>query len=124
MEEKPKKLLILLTTGPDTPIQIRSALMFASIGAAMGCDTTLYCAANGADAMLKTTVEKDKAPTGRPTIKTRLEEATKAGVKVQVCEAAVVAKGIKQEDLVDQAEIAGAAVLIDLALDSDAVLCF
>ncbi|MFQ5815224.1 MAG: DsrE family protein [Candidatus Hydrothermarchaeaceae archaeon] len=119
-----EKLLIMLTTGPSDPAVIRSALMFAGIGASMDVETTLYCVQDGVEAMVRSYIEGEKVVPGKPSTRQRLEEAMKMGVDIQVCETACRNKEIKQEDLVDGTRITGAATLIDLALDADATLCF
>lgn len=119
-----EKLLVMLATGTNNPPVVRSALMFASIGASMGVETTLYCVQDGVEAMVKEYIEKEKVVPGKPSTRQRLQEAIKMGVDIQVCETACRNKNIKQEDLVEGARITGAATLIDLALDADATLCF
>jgi predicted peroxiredoxin len=122
--ENSKRVLIFLTKGLEAPIVARSALLHAAASGAMGIDTTLYCAANGADIMDKDAWKKEEVQPGRPTLKQRLDEARDANVKFMVCSAAMAAKGIKEEDLIEGTKISGAATLVDLALDYDTVISF
>ncbi|MFQ6014305.1 MAG: DsrE family protein [Anaerolineae bacterium] len=121
---KGKKFLILLTVGLNAPAVARSAFMFASLAAAFYLDTVVYCVQEGADIMVKGAVDKEEVRPGIPTLKQRLAEAIEAGVKFQVCEITAANKGIEEEDLIPQAKLVGGAVLIDLALDCDGMLCF
>ncbi|MEE8168362.1 MAG: DsrE family protein [Candidatus Hydrothermarchaeales archaeon] len=118
------KLLIVLTAGMDQPKLARTALMFAAISASMGVKTTLYAVQDAIDVLVEGVAEKETPKPNGASIKQRLEEAIRHGVVLDVCETACAAKKIKQENLVEGAKIAGAATLIDLALDSDSVLCF
>jgi predicted peroxiredoxin len=119
-----KKLIFLLKTGFNQPGITRGALMFAGISASMDVETVIYCVQEGADPMVKGALDKEEVKPGVPTIKQRLQEVIDAGVDIQVCSATANLKGIKEEDLIEQARITGAATLIDLALDSDNVICW
>jgi predicted peroxiredoxin len=90
----------------------------------MGLDTTLYCAANGTDIMHRDWWQKEKIEPGKPTLKQRIDEASKANVKFMVCEQSMKVKGITPSDLVEGAKLSGAATLVDLALDYDTVISF
>jgi|TARA_B100001971_G_C18249176_1_gene576779 predicted peroxiredoxin len=118
------KLTFLLKTGFNQPGITRGALMFSAISATMDVDTVLYCVQEGADIMVAGAVENEKVKKGIPTLKQRLQEAIEAGVDIQICSATAELKGIKEGDLVKPARITGAATLIDLALDSDNVICW
>ena len=118
------KVVIVIISGMDEPRKVRSGFMFAGISAAMGFETTVYCVQDGVEAVVKEMLEKEKIDEGQPTVKQRLDEAMKYGVRILVCENAVRNKNLKQEDFVEGVEIAGAAMLIDLAVDADAVLTF
>jgi predicted peroxiredoxin len=119
-----RKFLILLTVGLNAPPVARSALMFASIAASMGLETVVYCVQEGVDVMVKAAAEKDAAAPGMPSLKQRLQEALKAGAKIQLCSTAVMNKKLQADDLIPEAEIVGGAMLIDLALESAGVLSF
>lgn len=119
-----KKLVFLLKTGFNAPGITRGALMFSAISASMDVETVLYCVQEGADIMIKGALEKEEVKPGVPTIKQRLQEAIDAGVDIQICSATAKLKGIEEKDLIEPARITGAATLIDLALDSDNVICW
>ncbi len=119
-----KKLVFLLKTGFNRPGITRGALMFSAISASMDVETVLYCVQEGADVMVKGAVDKEEVKPGIPTIKQRLQEAIDAGVDIQVCSATAKLKRITEDDLIEHARITGAATLIDLALESDNVICW
>jgi predicted peroxiredoxin len=116
------QLVFVLTTGFNSPGVTRATLMFASISAAMDVETTLFCVQEGAEIMVKGALDKEETKLGVPMIKQRLEEAIEAGVEILVCEQTMKVKGIKEEDLIDEAKVSGAATLIDLALEAKNVI--
>ncbi len=117
--------LVVCTSGLNAPATARSALMFATIAATANSRTILYCVQDGVDLMVKGAVDRepDTKP-GKPTLKQRLQEAVESGIEFQVCSQSFANKGLKEDDLISQAKITGAATLIDLALDSDGFLAF
>ena len=72
--------LVVLRTGLNQPGQIRAAFMYASLAAAMGQDTVVYCVQEGADAAKRDVPQKDTSPPGAPTITQRIEEALDMGI--------------------------------------------
>lgn len=123
-EERKRLFLVMLRTGPQQPGQVRAALMFAGIAAAMDFDTVVYCVQEGADAMLRGAMEKEELKPGVPTMKQRLAQAVDLGVRVEVCEQTAKTRGIKQEDLAPEARILGGAKLIEYAVEASGQLSF
>lgn len=122
--DKPEKLLVMMTAGMGKPEIARSALMFAAISAAMGVQTTLYAVQDAVEVLMAGKAEQETPKPKGASLKQRLDEAVKHGVILDVCETACQARKIDAKDLVKGAKIAGAATLIDLALEADATLCF
>jgi hypothetical protein len=123
--EESRLFLVVLNNGFDyTPI-VRSAFMYASLAAAMGFETVVYCVQAGADTMVKDKiVTLDKSQPGQPTIRQRFDEAQEMGVRVEVCEQTANVRGIRAEDLVDGVELRGGAALIDYAARAAGQLTF
>ncbi len=118
-----ERLVFVLTTGLNSPGVTRATLMFSAISAAMDIETTLFCVQDGAEIMVRGTLDNEESPPGTPTIKQRLEEAIEAGVEILVCEQTMRVKGISEDELIEEAKVSGAATLIDLALEARNVLC-
>jgi predicted peroxiredoxin len=118
-----ERLVFVLTTGFNSPGITRATLMFSAISAAMDVETTLFCVQDGAEIMVRGALEREEVKQGVPTIKQRLEEAIEAGVEILVCEQTMRVKGIREEELIEEAKVSGAATLIDLALEARNVLC-
>ncbi|HLB49611.1 MAG TPA: sulfurtransferase TusA family protein [Anaerolineales bacterium] len=124
-EKKDENLfLVVLRTGINQPGQVRAAFMYASLAAAMGQDTVVYCVQEGADAAKKDVVQKDSSPSGGPTISQRIAEALDMGVRVEVCEQTASVRNIKAEDLIPEATLIGGAALIDYAIRARGTLTF
>jgi predicted peroxiredoxin/TusA-related sulfurtransferase len=123
--EEEKLFLVVLTTGFDyTPI-VRSAFMYASLAAAMGFDTIVYCVQAGADTMVGSKIDNlDQSKPGKPTIRQRFSEALDMDVRVEVCEQTANVRGIRAEDLLDGVVLKGGAVLIDYAARASGQLTF
>ncbi len=116
--------LVVLRTGVNQPGQVRAAFMYASLAAAMGQDTVVYCVQEGADAAKNDVPQKDTSPQGGPTISQRIAEAVEMGVRVEVCEQTASVRGIKAEDLIPEAKLIGGASLIDYAIRARGTLTF
>jgi predicted peroxiredoxin/TusA-related sulfurtransferase len=120
-----KVFLVTLITGFDyTPI-VRSAFMYASLAAAMGFETVVYCVQAGAETMVADKIDTlDQSKPGKPTIRQRFNEAVEMEVRVEVCEQTANVRGIRAEDLLDGVTLKGGAVLIDYAARATGQLTF
>ena len=116
--------LVVLRSGLNAPGQVRAAFMYASLAAAMGQDTIVYCVQEGADAAKKDVAQKDVSPAGGPTISQRIAEALDMGVRIEVCEQTASVRNIKEEDLIPEAKLIGGASLIDYAIRARGQLTF
>lgn len=124
-EKKEENLfLVVLRSGLNAPGQVRAALMYASIAAAMNQDVIVYCVQEGADVMVRGAPEKEQTKPGMPTIAQRLAEAIEIGVRLEVCEQTADTRGIKAEDLIPEAKLIGGASLIDYAIRTRGQLTF
>jgi len=120
-----KKLLYVQTSGTDTPERLYSPLILAQTARAMGQEATVYFLGMGLKNLVKGEAEKVKIGEF-PTLKEVLKQTADQGVELMACQQSMQLFGgeIKSEDLVEEAKVAGAATLNDLALDADAILTF
>ena len=118
-----KKLVFVLSKGLNYPDIARTTLMLATLSANLGIKTTVFCFQDGVEIMVKGALDKEEVKPGVPTIRQRLNEAIEAGVKIYVCSQTLVVRKIKEEDIIDEVEVAGAATFIYLALEADKVIC-
>ncbi len=124
MAEK-KKILYVQTSGTDTPERLYSPLILAQTAGAMDVEPVVYFLGLGLKNLVKDEAEKVKVGEF-PSLLEVLKQTAGQGIKIMACQQSMQLFGgaIKQEDLVEEATIAGAATLNDLALDADAILTF
>ena len=122
MSEK-KKILYVQTSGVDTPERLYAPFILATTAVAMGIDPTIYFVIKGVTVVKQGEAEKIKLGEF-PSLKDVMNQALKAGVKLEVCEQSCMLLGLDRGEFVDSAKIVGAATLNDRVLDADAVLCF
>lgn len=123
-QEDERLFLVVLRSGLNAPGQVRAALMYASLAAAMDQNAVVYCVQEGADVMVKGAADKEPAKPGAPTINQRLAEAIEMGVRLEVCEQTALVRNIKAEDLIPEATLVGGARLIDYAIRARGSLTF
>ena len=122
MGEK-KKILYVVTSGIDTPERTYAPFILATTAAAMGIDATIYFLIRGVTVVKQGEAEKIKLG-DFPSLKHVMDQAVKAGVKLEVCEQSCSLLGLQRGDFVDPAKIVGAATLNDRLLEADSVLSF
>jgi predicted peroxiredoxin len=124
MSEQPK-LLIIQTSGTQTPEKIPAGFFIATTAAAMNMDATIVFTVNGATVVEKQAAEKTAVKEGGATLKSFLDQAVTAGVKLMVCHQSLDLHDLEPDNLIDEVEeIIGAAALLDMTLDADVVLTF
>jgi predicted peroxiredoxin len=118
-----KKILYVVTSGVDTPERTYAPFILATTAVAMGIDATIYFLIKGITIVKQGEAEKIKMG-DFPSLKQIMDQAVKAGVKLEVCEQSCMLLGLKRGDFVEKAKVVGAATLNDRILDADAVLSF
>jgi predicted peroxiredoxin len=122
MAEK-KRILYVQTSGVDTPMRLYSPVVLATVAASMDVDATVYFLGKGITVVK--TGEADKIQMGDfPPLSEMMQRATDAGVKFLVCDQSSQLMGLSRGDYIDGVEVVGAATLIDMSLDADAILSF
>ncbi|MBS7626406.1 DsrE/DsrF/DrsH-like family protein [Candidatus Bathyarchaeota archaeon] len=122
MSEK-RRILYVQTSGVDSPERTYAPFILATTAVAMGIDATIYFLIKGVTVVKRGEAEKIKLGEF-PTLRQVMDQAVKAGVKLEVCEQSCMLLGLGRGDFVDAAKIVGAATLNDRILEADAVLCF
>jgi predicted peroxiredoxin len=119
------KLLIIQTSGIQTPERIPAAFFIATTAAAMDMDATIVFTVNGATIVEKNVAERTCIKEGGATVRTFLDQAVSAGVKMMVCHQSLDLHDLEPDNLIDDVEeIIGAAALLDMTMDADVVLTF
>ncbi len=120
-----KNILYVQTSGTDTPERLYSPLILAQTALAMDIEPTVYFLGLGLKVLIKG--EADKIKLGNfPSLMEVIKDSKDKGVKIMACEQSMQLFGgeLGSKNLIEEAEIVGAATLNDLALDADAILSF
>lgn len=118
-----KRIIYIQTSSVDTIERTYAPFILAITAVAMGIDASVYFMMRGCTILRNAEAESVKLR-GMPCLKDVLNKAVKSGVKLTVCVQSCALLGFRREDLVESAEVVGAATLNDHILDADAVLCF
>jgi predicted peroxiredoxin len=118
-----KRILYVQTSGVDTPERTYAPFILATTAAMMNIEATIYFLIKGVTVVKKGEAEKIKLGSF-PSLREVIDQATRAGVKLQVCEQSTQLLGLSRGDFIPEAKVVGAATLNDLTLDADAILCF
>lgn len=120
---KKKRILYVQTSGVNTPERTYAPFILATTAAMMDMDATIYFLIKGVTVVKKGEAEKIKLGSF-PSLRDVIDQATKAGVKLLVCDQSTQLLGLSRGDFVPEAKVVGAATLNDLAINADAILCF
>ena len=119
-----KKILMIMTTGPEEPDKTYAPFYTAALMAAMEIDTTMYFLMHAPELLRKGMAEKVPLKKGG-NLKMFVDMALENGVKFLACaESCRDLCDIPAGDLIDGVKLVGSATLADLALDADSVLSF
>lgn len=121
-----KKYLFVVSTGTGEPKKAFSPFYYANASAAMGFDTTMFFLAEGPSLIRKGAAEGIRTSEDGEPLRKVIDISARSGVKMLCCSTA--AKAIwkmKDDDLIDGVQFAGAATLLEMTADPDtAVLYF
>jgi len=118
-----KKMLYVQTSGVDMPERTYAPFVLASTAVAMGLDAPIYFLIKGVTVVKQGEAEKINLGSF-PTLKEVMDQAVKAGVKLEVCEQSCMLLGLERSAFEDAAKVVCAATLNDRLLDADTVLSF
>ena len=119
-----EKLLIVLNHGLDNPTKATRAFQMAKVAKEKNIDITMFLVDDAVLLAKKdiNAVENIKAPTGDE-LKAYLQYLVEKRVPILVCTPCAKNRGIKEEDLLENAKFATAYDLISLTMESK-TLCF
>lgn len=125
MEINDKQILIVASTGVESPEQCTAPFFFAQTAARKGAQVSLCFILQGAELLKLGVAEKLYAKeNGRP-LSDFIRLALKAGVGLYVCDAALDACNMTPDDVIDEVEnLVGPSFLITKGLEADLVLNF
>jgi len=118
------KILIIMTSGPDTPRRCATPFFFASLGAAMDYEVSMFFTIDGTLLLKKGVAENVYPKKGGKPVGDFLKDAQEAGVKFLACTASTELHDLQPSDLIDGVQMVGGASMWQLAEDSKTVLTF
>lgn len=121
-----KKYLFVVSTGTSEPKKAFSPFYYANASAAMGFDTTMFFMAEGPSLIKKGAAENLRTTEDGEPLKKVIDISMRSGVKMLCCStAAKVIWKLKDDEVLDGVQFAGASTLLEMTADPDtAVLYF
>jgi uncharacterized protein len=118
------KVMIIMTSGPDTPRRCATPFFFASLAVAMEYDVTMFFTIDGTLLLKKGLAETIFPKAGGKPVSDFIQEALEGGVKFLACTASTELHDLQVSDLIDGVKMVGGASMWQLAEDCKTVLTF
>jgi predicted peroxiredoxin len=118
------KVLIIMTSGPDTPRRCATPFFFASLAVAMEYEVTMFFTIDGTLLLKKGLADTIYPKAGGKAVGDFLRDALDAGVKMLACTASTELHDLQPSDLIDEVKMVGGATMWQLAEDAKTVLTF
>jgi uncharacterized protein len=118
------KVMIIMTSGPDTPRRCATPFFFASLAAAMEYEVTMFFTIDGTLLLKKGMAESVFPKAGGKPVSEFLQDAMDAGVTFLACTASTELHDLQPSDLIDGVKMVGGASMWQLAEDCKTVLTF
>jgi len=118
------KILIVMTSGPETPRRCSTPFFMAHIAAAMDYDVTMFFTIDGILLLKKGLADDLYSKEGGKPVGEYLQDAMDAGVQFKACTAATELHDLTPEDLIDGVEMVGGATLWQIADECNTKLSF
>jgi predicted peroxiredoxin len=122
MSEK-QKMVVVVTNGFNDE---RSSVAWsvANGGVGMGFEVTMFMVSSGVDWVRKGAAEKARPNPLDPTIKDMMHNVIDNGGQILVCPPCAGVRGYTQDDLIEQATLAGSAAMLGVAAQGAITLTF
>lgn len=118
------KVMIIMTSGPDTPHRCATPFFFASLAVAMENEVTMFFTIDGTLLLKKGMAETVYPKAGGKPVSGFLQDAMDSGVNFLACTASMELHDLKEEDLIDGVKMVGGATMWQIAEDCKTVLTF
>ncbi len=119
------RVVIFVTSGPDTPQRCATPFYMATVAAAMDHEAELIFQIDGILLLKKGVAEGIVAKEGGKTISDFISDAKDADVEMRVCSAALQLHDMTPDDLIEECDgVVGAAYMTEKGLEADMVLCY
>lgn len=119
------KVVIFVTSGPETPQRCATPFYMATVAAAMDNEVEMIFQIDGVLLLKKGVAEGIVAKEGGKRISDFIADAKDADVEMRVCSAALELHDMTEDDLVEACDgVVGAAHMTDKGLEASMVLCY
>ncbi len=118
------KILIIMTSGPDTPRRCATPFFFATLAAAMDYDVTMFFTIDGTLLLKKGMAETVCPKAGGKPVSDFLNDAVEAGVKLTACTASTELHDLQVSDLIDGVKMVGGAAMWAMSEEAKTTLTF
>jgi len=118
------KVMIIMTSGPDTPRRCATPFFFASLAAAMEYEVTMFFTIDGTLLLKKGMAETIFPKEGGKPVSAFIQDALDAGVEFLACTASTELHDMQPSDLMDGVKMVGRASMWQIAEDCKTVLTF
>ena len=118
------KILIMMTSGPDTPRRCATPFFMAALAAAMDYDVTMFFTIDGTLLLKKGLAGTIFPKAGGKSVESYLNEALEAGVKMTACTASTELHGLTPEDLIPEVKMVGGASFWQMSEVAKTVVSF
>ncbi|MFN2144514.1 MAG: DsrE/DsrF/DrsH-like family protein [Anaerolineales bacterium] len=118
------KVLIIMTSGPETPRRCATPFFFATLAAAMDYEVTMFFTIDGTLLLKKGMAETVYPKEGGEPVSKFVQDALDAGVEFTACTASMELHDLKEEDMLDGIKMVGGAYMWSVADDCKTVLTF
>lgn len=118
------KIVIMMTSGPDTPRRCATPFFMATLAAAMDYDVTMFFTIDGTLLLKKGMAATVFPKAGGKSVEAYLNEALEAGVKMTACSASTELHGLTPGDLIPEVKMVGGASFWQMSEGAKTVVSF
>ncbi len=118
------RIIVTMTSGPDTPRRCATPFFMATLAAAMDYDVTMFFTIDGTLLLKKGLAETIFPKAGGKSVGAYLNEALEAGVKMTACTASTELHGLTPEDLIPGVKMVGGATFWQMTDGAKTVVSF
>ena len=125
MDPKGKTVFIVATTGPEAPERCAAPFFFGREAALKGARVSICFVLRSALLLKKGVADTLCAKAGSHPLSTFIKAALRAGVELNVCDAALHMCDMTPDDLIEEVEnLVGPSFLVTQGLEADLTLSF
>jgi predicted peroxiredoxin len=119
-----ESVLIIMTSGPETPRRCATPFFMATLAAAMDYSVKMFFTIDGILLMKKGVADQVFPKEGGKSAGEYLKDALEAGALFTACTASMELHNLKQEDLMDNVQMVGGASMWQMADEAKIVVSF